>query len=1086
MRIAIFVTNDGASYGGGRLASLLLAHCLARAGCDVCYVTNAKPVFYDELETFSHPSSISLYLSKDFHDGVPKGDFDIVILIPTQAINILFYAGARGFARRRNARLSLFNFESPNWFNMFAPVKRDESLWAEWRLATEDGCLILSNSRESMKYAQSYYVDHPHQTFFDYWHQPINVLALKNVSPQLRENRIVGFVRATDPHKGGQDVLDALSPDLAGFTLALIVGGKKLDPGFETRVNEVTQRFDISLEVRTLVSEAEKFVELKRARLLLYPSRFEGYGIPPIEALACGTPCVCYDLPVLHEVCESSIHYAPLGDIEGLRRSIREAIAMPNDELLALPDRVKSVLDVEICGIAARTALEKYLASGLKIAPANTSGSQSARFEIDRLSFSKVRLDPAGHIEVEGRYPVRDVSEIAISVDGVELGHAFKRAPDKGPADANFSFIAPLQCSAATFTVTARLIAHDGAASESISKELRVQDVTQAAPPIDNAVLRASGFRYVKEDESAFLHGWVAGADLPIGIQVYVDSQKAWVRAGRARPDVTPKIADLPPQSPGFVAHLRLPAGDPKSQADVLIAIYTAKGSYAFRTKVKPQPVAPSGPDAGVGSAKRGPLHSLPLVSKVRRVSIDEFRVVEFEGYILARPRIDVMRFYVDDEFLGEGISDRLAINVFEKNRAYGDVYCGFMFVGRTRKAPNADSRWRIELLYGDEVVETLDGAPSFTERAEADYKADISLLPAGPIEKSTSKVVLFITSDPTVAQGWPGAERRALITELRASGRHVIAVLHGNPHAFREQSELWLQLVDGVLVVNPLSPTEHMNGREDRPNRKLRRVLENLASSGTVEALVMDGFDFAAAVQDIDPKIRRIVLDDGKTAVDKSRLPNASSSQVITTSSERLAALSKALPQAQILMWAIQGKRLEEELELWPAQPIPETASSWYFLDATADLKKFNSAAFKRASKAVAAINPRAELGVIIDMPPLLPDAEIRRRLGISDNVALLWPGVLHAIGAGVDANLILLGTSLSTVALAAMSKGAPLFSLSTKGSLTPYPNESLVQPGISMLDLLPIAGTVQARNSLPPPQALHTPAADLLGVEE
>jgi hypothetical protein len=246
-----------------------------------------------------------------------------------------------------------------------------------------------------------------------------------------------------------------------------------------------------------------------------------------------------------------------------------------------------------------------------------------------------------------------------------------------------------------------------------------------------------------------------------------------------------------------------------------------------------------------------------------------------------------------------------------------------------------------------------------------------------------------------------------------------------------------------------------------------------------------MDGFDFAVAAQDIDHRIRRIILDDGKKTVE-SRLPTSFNSQVITTNSERQAALSKALPHAQILVWAIQGKRLEEELELWPAQPIPETASSWYFLDATVDVKKFNSSVFKRALKAVAAVDPRAELAVIIDLPPLLPDAEIRRRLGISDNVALLWPGVLHAVGPGVDTNLVLPGTSLSTVALAAMSKGVPLFTLSTKGSLAPYPNESSAQHSSSMVDLLPIAGTVQARNSLPPPQGSHGSAADLLSVEE
>jgi len=35
---------------------------------------------------------------------------------------------------------------------------------------------------------------------------------------------------------------------------------------------------------------------------LLFPSRAEGFGLPPIEAAALGVPVVCSDLPVIREV----------------------------------------------------------------------------------------------------------------------------------------------------------------------------------------------------------------------------------------------------------------------------------------------------------------------------------------------------------------------------------------------------------------------------------------------------------------------------------------------------------------------------------------------------------------------------------------------------------------------------------------------------------------------------------------------------------------------------------------------------------------------------------------------------------------
>ena len=46
------------------------------------------------------------------------------------------------------------------------------------------------------------------------------------------------------------------------------------------------------------------------ARALVFPSRHEGFGLPPLEALACGTPVVASDLTVLREVTAGHATYA--------------------------------------------------------------------------------------------------------------------------------------------------------------------------------------------------------------------------------------------------------------------------------------------------------------------------------------------------------------------------------------------------------------------------------------------------------------------------------------------------------------------------------------------------------------------------------------------------------------------------------------------------------------------------------------------------------------------------------------------------------------------------------------------------------
>jgi len=59
------------------------------------------------------------------------------------------------------------------------------------------------------------------------------------------------------------------------------------------------------------VSEEELASLYKHAQLVLFPSLYEGFGLPAVEALWAGTPLVCSDLPVLREVVGEAALFAP-------------------------------------------------------------------------------------------------------------------------------------------------------------------------------------------------------------------------------------------------------------------------------------------------------------------------------------------------------------------------------------------------------------------------------------------------------------------------------------------------------------------------------------------------------------------------------------------------------------------------------------------------------------------------------------------------------------------------------------------------------------------------------------------------------
>ena len=70
----------------------------------------------------------------------------------------------------------------------------------------------------------------------------------------------------------------------------------------------------------------------RRATLVLLPSSGEGFGLPVVEAMACGTPMVASDLPVLREVGGDAAYYCPVDAVEDWSAQILKLIAMHADK----------------------------------------------------------------------------------------------------------------------------------------------------------------------------------------------------------------------------------------------------------------------------------------------------------------------------------------------------------------------------------------------------------------------------------------------------------------------------------------------------------------------------------------------------------------------------------------------------------------------------------------------------------------------------------------------------------------------------------------------------------------------------------
>jgi glycosyltransferase involved in cell wall biosynthesis len=162
--------------------------------------------------------------------------------------------------------------------------------------------------------------------------------------------------RASDPNKGIATLIEALARLPGHVRLTLVDDDHPLHEGRRrARVLGCADRLDVVGRV----SIEELLALYRRAALVVVPSRYEGFGLPAAEAMACGTPVVATAAGALPEVLRAGRGglLVPRGDPEALAKAIVTLLEQPATRL-ALGARARSGIEAAFAWpvVAARTA----------------------------------------------------------------------------------------------------------------------------------------------------------------------------------------------------------------------------------------------------------------------------------------------------------------------------------------------------------------------------------------------------------------------------------------------------------------------------------------------------------------------------------------------------------------------------------------------------------------------------------------------------------------------------------------------------------------------------------------------------------
>ncbi len=332
--IAILIDN-GDTYTGGGMYAWSVAKALGRMKRFrinvTVYTDTPNFVYANDRDHVKRVSVMSLTREQLYafekHVSAP---YDLIIGTPP-----FCGAPAKRAAAACGAQLGLFVYETPNYVQAHRPdaVDAKESYWAEYKDALEAADVAICCS-------------HPVREALKAWIPNIAALQLLCPVPNMADythvyeegydktNSVVLIARNV-PYKRLEPTLQLLAENILSTRGDTPWDVHVIGSGTEALKDSVKASWadkGVRVQLHGQVSEDAKWRMLIQAKALVFPSEFEGFGIPVMEAMIARTPVVAHPLPVFKKHFKTLNYYTTEEEFAPVLNGVLERWRTPDEK----------------------------------------------------------------------------------------------------------------------------------------------------------------------------------------------------------------------------------------------------------------------------------------------------------------------------------------------------------------------------------------------------------------------------------------------------------------------------------------------------------------------------------------------------------------------------------------------------------------------------------------------------------------------------------------------------------------------------------------------------------------------------------